>query len=444
MSALSEESLRQLHSIVLTQHDLLRRLRTAADAVQDECPAPDRFDDLDRLIAEVEANAAYLTEADVPDLPAPLFVAERRASVAADLTRLRFDSWESYALRARMYAIERGQDPLAPYEALLTTADWEQMQRESYDAQYRWDKWDYLIVGVAGALGALVDLLFIKTPGTSELTQKLKDFKFSPKTQQELEKFSKVSFDKGGVGWGGGNHRFQSLGHDPVLGFVVGIFDLITGRRSGFQFDSISKTFSWVSETTGDAGINILKAFMTQMRHLLSDVATKQGLPAPFMPLLQIDSGSIGQIAHRMYRNGYDLRHFLVGALTPAIIELIVRTYIFIRHWCEHGEAKFSIGGHPKYRSMLLWAHTIAAATNAGKVVFMQNPLAINWAEWQAFIRYLLPSVKYWLFDKQRLKREHMENIAEQGWRELSVASAALYERLAKSELQPVTLGTAQ
>lgn len=174
------------------------------------------------------------------------------------------------------------------------------------------------------------------------------------------------------------------------------------------------------------------------------------GLPAPFMTLIQgINVGSfgeknrsVGEIARWMYLNGYDFRHFLVSGITPAVIEIILRAYIMLRHYSEHGETKFSISSHPKYRSMLLTAHFIATLGNVGKITLMQgNPLAINWAEWLAFFRYLFPTIKYLVFDQNRLRLEHMEQINEAGWDELLQNSEKILKIVAKNEYQIVTLG---
>jgi hypothetical protein len=55
------------------------------------------------------------------------------------------------------------------------------------------------------------------------------------------------------------------------------------------------------------------------------------------------------------------------------------------------------------------------------------NPLAINYAEWLALIRYLIPSLKHWIFDKQLLKIEHMSKINEENWNELLINFADFF-----------------
>jgi hypothetical protein len=174
------------------------------------------------------------------------------------------------------------------------------------------------------------------------------------------------------------------------------------------------------------------------------------GLPAPLMTLFQaLNVGSfgekgrtVGQLARWMYLNGYDRRHFVASGVTPLVIDIVLRAYIMLRHYSEHGEVKLAVAQSPKYRSMLLAAHGVAAAANAGKVALYQgNPLAINQAEWMAFLRYLFPHMKYWMFDRQRLKLGQMERTNEAGWDELALSSGRVLERVPAEDWDVVRLG---
>jgi len=100
-----------------------------------------------------------------------------------------------------------------------------------------------------------------------------------------------------------------------------------------------------------------------------------------------------------MSLNGYDLRHFLAGGLSPAVVEIVLRAGVMLRHYAEHGETALASAQHPKYRTLLLAAHGIAALANGGKVALLHgNPLAINLAQWYALIGHLAPSIHYWSF----------------------------------------------
>jgi hypothetical protein len=360
---------------------------------------------------------------------------------------------------------------------LLTDADLKRLRDESYDAQLAWDKWDYIFVGASGVLASLTDFLLVRIPQTlrtgeyagqegSPLTAWLKQYNTTKSNDwfaqwaQHLSDTCKVPYDatsfanSAGVeripGMGGKTHRFQSLGHDPVLGFVFGVLDIMRGTITGFSYDKL--THSWVHGAVWSnlEPIGLIEAILRHIGHLISDVATPMGLPAPFMTLIQgINIGSfgekkrtVGEIARWMYLNGYDFRHFLVSGITPAVIEIVLRAYIMLKHYAQYGETKFSLGSHPKYRTMLLAAHGIATLGNAGKIVLMQgNPLAINYAEWMALFRYLIPSIKYWVFDQHQLRLEHMQRINDAGWDELLQNSDKLVELVAKTEFPAIALG---
>jgi hypothetical protein len=351
-----------------------------------------------------------------------------------------------------------------------------------YDAQYKWDKWDYIFVGATGVLASLTDYLLVKIPTTlttgeyagqagSPLTEWLKSYDTTKSNDwfaqwaENLSETCKVPYDSMSYAGAGGveriagmfprSHRFQSLGHDPVLGFVFGVLDIMRGTITGFSYDNLTHTHTWMQGTVWSnlEPVGLIEAILCQLGHLISDVATPMGLPAPFMTLIQgINIGSfgekgrtVGEIARWMYLNGYDFRHFLVSGITPAVIEIALRAYIMLRHYSEYGETKFDLASHPKYRTMLLMAHGVATLGNAGKIALMQgNPLAINYAEWMAFIRYLIPSIKYWVFDQHQLRMEHLEHINETGWDQLLQSSDQLLTTVTKLDSSKIILGTTQ
>ena len=196
--------------------------------------------------------------------------------------------------------------------------------------------------------------------------------------------------------------------------------------------------------------IRLIEAILRHIGHLISDMATPMGLPAPLMMLFQaLNVGSFGErgrtmghLARWMYLNGYDLRHFVASGVTPLVIEIVLRAYIMLRHYSEQGEVKLAVAQSPS-TTRCCWPRTpCAAVANAGKVALYQgNPLAINQAEWMAFLRYLFPHMKYWMFDRQGLKLEHMDRINEAGWNELVLSSARVLERVAAEDWDVVRLG---
>jgi hypothetical protein len=276
----------------------------------------------------------------------------------------------------------------------------------------------------------------------SGLTKWLQSLELPEWLQKWLEEVAKVPYDN----TGGSSHRSDTPGHDPILGFVFGVIDIIRGSSTTMKNGKIDIV-------TGVAdGKGILEALVLQLLHLLSDVATKRGLPVPFASIFRLlDVGSfkrengktatVSQLMGWMYHHGYDMRHFVTMSTTPATIEIILRMYILIRAFVEDEDKASNISSNPKYRSMLLSAHAIASASNVGKVYLRAgNPLAINYAEWLALLRYLVPSMKYWIFNRSKMELEHMEKISEEEWSKLLENGSTLLERAYDTDSDSVVL----
>lgn len=341
------------------------------------------------------------------------------------------DSWEKSVLSSTAFLEKRNINVSKLNTYSLLSA--EELKKINDDfvkpfEDLKWDLWDYGFVTLAGIIGIATDFFIVKIPKTinngvykgqegSKLTEKFNNFKLPETWQKSLSEFAKVPYDNSG----GGDHRIDTIGHDPVLGLIFGALDIYRGTATTMKKGVLQ--INHVSEPT-----NIIMAFLKQLAHLLSDVTTSKGLPVPFSSLIRLfkfgefygptgKKRTISDLALWMYHNGYDLRHFVTMSITPATIEIILRAYIMIRHYFEKDEIKIKLANNPKYRSMLLVAHAIACAGNAGKIYFYGgNPLALNYAEWIALVRYLIPSIKYWLKDKHINKLNHYLELNRKGW----------------------------
>lgn len=494
---LSDSFEADLRTSLQVQADLLRRIERTTEGIERDFAesrvAPGEISAMEEALAELEMEAEFLDAEDLADFdPEEIHrIYERhRAAVSSELVRIGYRNWDDFVRQTRTFAVGHGLDPLAPFDTFLDEQDFKRLKKESYAASLRWDRLDYFFVYSSGMLAALTDFLLVRIPKTmgpgeyagqkekgSALTEWVKRYDTRPGQSEgwfadwarKLEETCKTPYDAqdavfdeeltGIPGMGGRSHRVQSLGHDPILGFVFGVLDILRGTVTGFSYDHLTgahnpfqgQVYSPLpAADMGERMERLIEAILTHIGHLISDVATPAGLPAPFMTLLQgINVGSfgekgrtVGQLARWMYLNGYDLRHFVVSGITPLVIEIVLRAYIMLRHYSEQGETKLLVARSPKYRSMLLSAHGVAAAANAGKVALYQgNPLAINQAEWMAFLRYLLPHMKYWLFDRHRLKLKHMDRINETGWEELTFNSGRILERVAADDWEVVHLG---
>lgn len=132
----------------------------------------------------------------------------------------------------------------------------------------------------------------------------------------------------------GGQHRVKALGHDPVLGWIFGVANIISdtiticpeyqlGEKSiripyieSYRVD-MGSNFCWKERTTnwnvfnnafesiGEDKHRLYAALFSQGLHLASDKYTKLGLPVPFLSLLDSDK------AYDIYKDGYDYLDYL-------------------------------------------------------------------------------------------------------------------------------------
>lgn len=306
------------------------------------------------------------------------------------------------------------------------------------------DRYDLALAVATGVIAGVIDVLLVGVPAhpgfmgapkseggwLSNLMKEKTDNLFPPDKIKELERAYKVSYDastsstlnQAVEGLGPSSHRFQSLGHDPLLGFVFGVRDILTGEFSG-----ISKNGHLIVQHVTDPFlegenifVRILEAMKVQLGHLASDVATSRGLPAPLMPLLQFlqfgkignHEYTIGEVARQMYRSGYDSRHFIAGSIPVMITEVIIRLGYFIRSIREGKTLAESIptASSVKLRRQLLIAHSVATLINAGKVYVTQNPLAISWAQTLAFLRYVMPELAFMFYGKEAARLKMVED----------------------------------
>ena len=311
------------------------------------------------------------------------------------------------------------------------------LMNEEFNQIHHLDKVDVAIGALAGMVGAAVDILMVgipeKTPEglkAGSLSNYIRDYfdrKFPEEEMQKLanSKESKVPFDAQDnrhttirvEGLSAYYHRLLQLGHDPVLGFVFGVADILTGRMT--TIDKTGKVVSQVMENYADRKeTESFRALAKQIAHFKSDVTTSMGLPAPFMSMFNLlQFGNIGEydqtiaeIVQGMYYEGYDFIHFCSMSVPAMLVEVIVRIGYAFKRINEGHTIKDSIPvalnreKHPKLATMLFLGHSAATAVNAGKVAFTENPMAINYAQWIAFTKYSYFQLKWAIIERPAMK----------------------------------------
>ena len=333
-----------------------------------------------------------------------------------------------------------------------------------FNAMHHLDPVDYSICAIAGILSGALDILLVGIPHAtteglkagplSDVIRKGFDKKFPPEEMEKLanSSISKVPFDAQDnrhtivrvEGLSAYYHRMLSLGHDPILGFVVGVFDIMTGKMT--TIDKTGRIVSQVMENYADRKeTNIFVAIAKQFIHFKSDITTSMGLPAPLMGLFNLlQFGSIGEeeqtiaeIVQGMYYEGYDFIHFCSMSIPVLLTEVIVRISYAVRRLRAGYSIKDSIPfslnreKHPKLATMLFIAHSAATAINAGKVYFTKNPMAINYPQWVSFAKYSYKQLKWALVEKPLLRERYISGYLDDEFKNILESTDATMERFA-------------
>ena len=379
------------------------------------------------------------SEKTLSNLGYPLPERNQFLSFQADLVVPTWEELSSEAIEQISTKIEL-EDLFSEDELRLNSLTIKELNKQ-YNEIHRLDELDILIAVSAGLLASAVDILLVGVPektscglkagSLSNYIRDAFDKKFPPDEIEKLanSKVSKVPFDAQDnrnttiniEGLSAYYHRLLSLGHDPLLGFVFGVADILTGHMT--TIDKTGKVVSQVMECYADrTEMNIFSALVKQLSHLKSDVTTSMGLPAPLMGLFNLlQFGSIGEyeqtiadIVQGMYFEGYDFIHFCSMSVSAIIIEVVVRIGYAVKRIKEGSNLKDAIpfdSNHtekPKLGTMLFAANAIAAAVNAGKIAFTKSPLSINYPQWIAFAKYSFRQARWILFTNPELRDQYI------------------------------------
>lgn len=390
--------------------------------------------EIDSRIQESEDMLRMLGHETLPSVPQR---SERKGVMVVP-------SWEQLCAEAEQ-AVGTGHT----LESLFTEAELKSNRLEikqlnaEYNQIHHLDRYDVAISAVAGMLGAAVDILLVgmpeKTPegvkgGT--LANYVRDWFDQQFPEEEMNKLanskiSKVPYDAQDnrntqtyiEGLSAYYHRLLSLGHDPFLGLIFGVSDILAGKMT--TIDKNGNIVSQVMENYADRKeTDIFAAIAKQIIHFKSDVTTSMGLPAPMMALFNLfQIGEIGEydqtiaeIVQGMYYEGYDFIHFCSLTIPVMIVEVVTRMGYAFKRIKEGYSIKESIPfstnreKHPKLATMLFIGHSAATATNAGKVYFTQNPMAINYPQWIAFAKYSYTQLKWVVAEKPNARDAYVQN----------------------------------
>ncbi|MGL5675854.1 MAG: hypothetical protein ACRDDX_05555 [Cellulosilyticaceae bacterium] len=190
-----------------------------------------------------------------------------------------------------------------------------------------------------------------------------------------------------GLGLSGQNHRYKTLGHDPILGWIFGPLNIMTGTLTTYTFQSYhirnmtqingvqkpsiysraenGKIIEASFERIKNEPVALAASIAKQAIHYNSDVNTKKSLPVPFVQIIS------PEIAKQLADYGIDMANIAtVGK--QATYSILINTIIAIVHRMffdstHDGDEKLY---EVRTRKILLYSNAISSASNALYVAF--------------------------------------------------------------------------
>lgn len=182
---------------------------------------------------------------------------------------------------------------------------------------------------------------------------------------------AEVKASLGNLGLSGSTHRYRTLGHDPVLGWVFGTANILTDSLTRYDFQTFSIQNKLIAGIypgsvvgmTNDA-IDLVQqdqrlliaAIARQAIHFGSDYFTKQGLPVPGITVAN------NALAKTMIDNHIDLWSVSRGATIAALINQIIATL----HQLFYQESKDGVPAlyEVRTRKILSYSNLLASGSN--------------------------------------------------------------------------------
>lgn len=279
------------------------------------------------------------------------------------------------------------------------------------------DKYDYLLAAGCGAIGGLIDIVFVGAPGETGLSDKadkavdkcverfakLNGWKESDgKTAVKyLEGKYKVNYDQTTKdsnsnlkGLTPSNHHLKNLAHSPdLVGLIFSIYNQFTNTSSFIDNGQLITIDTESYELQGHSIVaKLFAGFCNWFGHLASDMGGSSGsldkgnrgmgVPIPFYSLLQfINVGEFGsgkekksfsEVCIKVFTKGYDFRHGVAMAIPVLLTEVMTLLCWSVKQRFYH-EKPWSecipSGSIPELRRMLLISHgtlVLADAADAG------------------------------------------------------------------------------
>jgi hypothetical protein len=233
------------------------------------------------------------------------------------------------------------------------------------------------------------------------------------------------NFSVGGcpnIGIGGSDHRYKTLGHDPLLGWVFGTANIMTSTLTNYQLSTFhvinGKTqnhantmmmFEKVYHRSIEQPEILTASVIKQYFHIKSDISSKNGLPIPTVPVI-LSPETAKNLADRFsldYLNTKTIACNIGLIAKQASVAVLINKLIAIIHGilydaAIHGEVNLY---EIKTRKILSYSNTIASVSNVIQAVFrkfiLHDSKALNSLDIGGFIITLYRIISDYQFIKQ-------------------------------------------
>ncbi len=185
----------------------------------------------------------------------------------------------------------------------------------------------------------------------------------------------------GNVGLSGTTHRYRTLGHDPVLGWIFGTSNIVTSSLTRHDLFTLHVENSKIAGVYPGGVVGMFEnanyfcmndklllptAVTRQAIHFGSDYFTKQGLPIPTVATVNND------LAATMIKNGHiDMWSVSRGATLATLINNLIACI----HRLFYDEIKDGLPAlyEVKTRKILSYSNTMATTSNVVVAAFTKN-----------------------------------------------------------------------
>lgn len=356
------------------------------------------FEEVDKLCVDdtsVQELGLFLDQINEPSIDNKSADIVINHNLGSDESSLCSD-WDSIIQSSRRevekYGFDSNQtflcDLLSPEENIAIQR---QLNRPIYD-RIPWDKWDYGFAFGTGIAAGILDI-YVGTPGSG--LQKLMVDK-EHWIGRHMEKIHSLHpgyapIDYQGAHFGGAYHRGLTTGHD-LFQPLEGIRQFMDGEFRGYYWVAGKKYF--IESSVNQYGnpyqpMDFGAAVLAWMIHMFCDFFSSTSLPIPGTSIAYgMDYRDLRVFVEEdLYKSGFNLRHLVLQTIPPTAIEVILRSYIFLRY---HKQTVNPDALSQKKTEILAVAHSVCSAFNIGKVIILQDPLFINLPQLVALSRTMI------------------------------------------------------